>query len=215
METKPVKKRSYNSTRRKEQARLTRLQIIEAARVLFIDRGYTGATLESIALAAGVAVETVYAAFGNKRALLAELINVSLVGDDQPIPVWQREGALAVKQNQDQHRQIHLFVIDMAVIMSRVAPLFEVMRSASKTEPDIAEMLQNILAERAMRLEIFINALLANGPIQKGLSPHDAAETVWALTSGEMYTLLVKDRNWTIEKYKNWLINALTKLILP
>ena len=53
---KPTK-RTYNSSRRKEQARLTNLQIVEAARNLFDKCGYSGATIEAIAQEAGVAAD--------------------------------------------------------------------------------------------------------------------------------------------------------------
>jgi TetR/AcrR family transcriptional regulator, regulator of autoinduction and epiphytic fitness len=207
-------KRTYDSSRRKEQARQTRLQIVEAARKLFIVRGYSGATMESIAQEAGVAVETVYASFGNKRAILSNLIGISLVGDDEPIPLLQRHGRLAVLREKDQHRQIQLFAEDMAEIMKRVAPLFEVMRAAGKTEPEIAEMLQRMLNERVEGMKVFINALLANGRLQDGLALDVAAETVWAITSAEVYTLLVMVRGWTAGKYKQWLVDMLTKVIL-
>lgn len=209
------KKRTYNSSRRKDQARQTRLQIIEAARKLFIARGYAGATIESIAQEAGVAVETVYAAFGNKRAILSKLIGISLVGDDEPTPLLQRQHPQEVMKDTDQHRQIRQFADDIAEIMERVAPLFEVMRMAAKTEPDIAEMFQKMLGERVEGMKVFVNALLANGPLQDGLTVDAAAETIWTLTSGEVFTLFVKDRGWTKEKYKHWLVNALNKLILP
>jgi TetR/AcrR family transcriptional regulator of autoinduction and epiphytic fitness len=157
----------------------------------------------------------VYAVFGNKREILSRLIGISLVGDDEPVPLLQRPGPLAVQQEKDQHRQIQLFAADMAEIMGRVAPLFEVMRAAAKTEPDIAEMHQRILNERVAGMKVFVSALASNGPLQDGLTPDDAAETVWAITSGEVYTLLVKDRAWAVEKYRQWLIDTLTKLIIP
>ena len=206
-------KRTYNSSRRKEQARQTRREIIEAARKLFIKQGYSGATMELIAREAGVAVETVYGSFGNKRAILSNLISISLVGDDVPVPLLQRPGPLAVMRDKDQTHQIQLFAEDMAEIMGRVAPLFEVMRAAAKIEPDIAEMLHRILGERAEAMKVFINALLSNGPLQDGLTLEDAAETVWVITSGEVHTLLVADRGWSVEKYKRWLVNALTRLV--
>jgi TetR/AcrR family transcriptional regulator of autoinduction and epiphytic fitness len=208
-------KRTYDSSRRKQQARQTRLQIIEAARKLFILRGYSGATMESIAQEAGVAVETVYASFGSKRAILSRLMGISLVGDDEPIPLLQREGPVAVMQEKDQNRQVRLFSLDMAEIMGRVAPLFEVMRDAAKTEPDIAVIRQKMLAERAEALKVFINALMRNGPLRDGLTLEEAAETVWAVSSGEVYTLLVKDRGWSKEKYGQWLANAFGVLLLP
>jgi TetR/AcrR family transcriptional regulator, regulator of autoinduction and epiphytic fitness len=208
-------KRTYDSSRRKEQARQTRRQITEAARILFVVRGYSGATMESIAKEADVAVETVYASFGNKRAILSHLIGVSLVGDDEPSPLLQRPGPMSAMQEKDQHRQIRMFAADMVEIMERVAPLFEVMRAAAKTEPDIAEMLQKLLAERLTGMKVFVNALLSNGPLQGGLSLERGAETIWAISSAEVYSLLVKDRGWTTGEYKEWLTDTLDKLIIP
>lgn len=207
-------KRKYDSSRRKEQARQTRNQIIEAAHRLFIARGYTGATMESIAQEAGVAVETVYAIFGNKRAILSALITVALVGDDAPVPLLQREGPQAVVREKDQRRQIMLFASDITQIMRRVAPLFWVMRAAAKSEPDIDKMLHNMLMERSKNMKFFVRALLANGPLQEGLTMEDAAETVWALSSAEVYTLWVTDRGWSVEQYTRWLANTLTKLLI-
>jgi hypothetical protein len=90
-----------------------------------------------------------------------------------------------------------------------------VMRDAAKTEPDIAVIRQKMLAERAEALKVFINALMRNGPLRDGLTLEEAAETVWAVSSGEVYTLLVKDRGWSKEKYGQWLANALGVLLLP
>lgn len=214
MKTNKSPKRSYDSSRRKKQARQTRHQIIEASRKLFTSRGYAGATIEAIAQEAGVAVETIYASFGNKREILTNLLSVSLTGDDEPTPLLQRQGPMNVMKEKDQYMQIHLFADDMTEIMGRVAPLFEVMRSAAKTEPDIAILLQKMLNERVEGMKGFIQALLSNGPIRDGLTLEEAAETTSTLTSGEVYTLLVVDRGWSIEKYSQWLASGLSKLLL-
>ena len=215
MSAKKAPKRAYNSSRRQEQARQTRLQIVGAARRLFIERGYAGATLEAIAQEAGVAVETVYASFGNKRAILSKLIDVSLVGDDQPIPLLDRQGPQAVQHETDQRRQIELFVNDIHEIMGRMAPIFDIMRVAAKTEPDISEMFQKMLTARLQGMKTFVRALMKNGSLREGLAPEEAAETVWALTSGELYILFITNRGWTGKKYKQWMVDALAKLLLP
>jgi len=207
-------KRTYNSTRRKEQARQTRRQIVEAARELFQGRGYTGATIEAIAARAGVAAETVYAAFGSKQAILQKLIEVSIVGDDDPTPLLERPGPMAVRQETDPRRQIELFAQDMDSIMSRMAPNFMLMRSAGYSEPEIRAMLEKILSDRLGGMLAFVRMLMKNGPLRSGLTPHKAAETVWALTSGEMFTLLRGDRGWTSEEYLAWLTDSLTRLLL-
>jgi len=207
-------KRAYNSRRRQEQVRQTQRAIVEAASELFARLGYSGATMELIALDAGVAVETVYASFGNKRAILSRLVDVSLVGDEEPVPLFQREGPQAVFAEKNQHRQVVLFARDMTNIMSRMAPLFGVMRAAAKTEPEIAAMLQKILHDRIDGMKVFVRALLSNGPLRAGLTLEQAAETVWAITSGEVFILLVTDRGWSLEKYGEWLADSLTRLLL-
>ncbi len=206
--------RPYNSTRRQAQARETRRHVAEAARRLFAERGYAGATVEAVAQEAGVAVETVYAIFGNKKAILSHLVDVSVVGDEEPVPLLERPGPQAVKKETDQRRQIRLFAGQMRDIMTRVAPLFDVMRAAAKTEPDIAGLLNRLLRERLHGMTYFVAALTANGPLRKGLSPPEAAETVWVITSAEVFSLVTVDRGWSGEQYETWLANTLIRLLL-
>ena len=160
VKSKKTSKRTYDSSRRKKQALQTRRQIIEAARNLFIIRGYNGSTIEAIATEAGVAVETVYAAFGNKRAILSQLIDVSLVGDDQPIPLLEREGPQAVMKETNRFRQVELFAEDIYAIMSRMTPIFEIMRDAAKTDTEIAGMYETMLNHRVQGLMAFVRALM-------------------------------------------------------
>lgn len=213
--TQPRKsKRRYNSTRRKAQARETRLRIVEAARKLFAERGYTGATIEAIAQESEVAPETIYAVFGNKRAILARLIDISVGGDDEPIPLLERPGPQAVLQEQDPRQQLHRFAQDISAILERVAPIFETMRPAAKIEPDIDDLLQNLLRERLRNMEIFVQHLSEHGPLREGLTETQAAETVWALSSPELFQLLTVARKWTREQYSQWLADTLIRLLL-
>ncbi len=207
-------KRRYDSSRRKQQARQTRRQILDAARQLFIERGYSGATIEAIAQAAGVATETVYASFGSKRAILSRLVEISVGGDERPIPLLERPGPQAVRREPDQPRQIQMFASQIAEIMSRVAPIFAVLNAAAKTEPEIAELLDRLLAERLGGMTYFISALSAHGGLRDGLDASTAAETVWALTSAEVFNLLTIERSWSKERYAAWLADSLTRLLL-
>ncbi len=208
-------KRKYNSSRRKAQSQETQAQIVEAARKLFIQRGYAGTSIESIAKEAGVAVETIYALFGNKRAILARSVDVAVVGDSGPIPLLVRAEIREIESETDQTRQIEMFAKRIQMIMSRVAPMFEVMRSAAKTEPKINALLKKYLDGRIQGMTYFADCLLANGPLRKGLSKQTAVETLWTLTSAEVYNLLIKDRGWMAEEYESWLSQTLTRLLLP
>ncbi|MCB0119316.1 MAG: TetR/AcrR family transcriptional regulator [Anaerolineales bacterium] len=208
-------KRTYNSTRRKEQARQTRLQILESARAMFVERGYDGATLDAIASEAGVAVDTLYAIFGSKRGILSGLIEVSLVGDDEQTPLLEREGPRSVIREKDPLRQINLFANDITTIMGRMAPIFSIMRAAAKTEPDIEKMLREMLDSRLQGMMVFVDALNTNHSLNSGVTREEAAETVWMLTSAEMHNLAMMDLGWSEEKYKKWLAAALVNLLLP
>ena len=83
-------RRSYRSTVREQQARLTRRRILDAARAAFVARGYAGTTVRGIAAGAGVSVPTVELLFGTKAAVLKAAIDVAIVGDDEPVPVLDR-----------------------------------------------------------------------------------------------------------------------------
>lgn len=207
-------KRKYDSTRRQAQARETRLQIAEAARTLFMERGYAGTSIEAIADQAGVAAETIYATYKNKRKILFFLFDISVGGDDQPVRVIDRAQAQAVLHETDQQRQLTMFAKDITEILNRAAPVFEIMRGAAKTEPEIASLVQRLLKERLRNMTMVATSIAANGPLRDGLDKHAAGEIIWSMTSPELYRLLTVDLGWTKEKYRQWLVDTLIRLLL-
>ena len=136
-------------------------------------------------------------------------------GDDQPIPLLQRSGPQAVLQELDPAHQLQLFAQDITAILESVAPLFEVVRMAAKTEPDIAELLKNMLQERFKNMTFFARSLFAHGPLRQGLEQGQAAEIVWTLSSPEVFRLLTQDRGWSRVQYIAWLGETLVRLLLP
>ena len=84
-------KRRYDSPRRREQAAETRRQILAASQRLFERDGYAATSVAAIAAEAGVALKTVYVAFGTKSGVLRALWNVLLRGDDENAPIAERE----------------------------------------------------------------------------------------------------------------------------
>ncbi|MGE5463409.1 MAG: TetR/AcrR family transcriptional regulator [Syntrophothermus sp.] len=207
--------RKYDSTRRQAQARQTRLQIAEAARVLFLERGYAGTSIEAIAEQANVAPETIYATFRNKRNVLSFLFDISIGGDDEDVRLLDRPDPQAVLNETDQHRQLTLFARDITKILHRAAPIFEILRIAAKTEPEIAELVQRLLRERMANMNMVVKKVAANGPLREGLNRTGATELMWAMTSPELYLLLSRDRGWSDEEYTRWLTDTLIRLVLP
>jgi AcrR family transcriptional regulator len=215
MSENSTSKRRYISARRQAQATETRRQIIAAAGKLFAELGYAGTTIEDIAREAGSAVQTVYASFGSKRAILTRLVELSVGGDEAAVPVLERPGPQTVRREPDQQRQLRLFAHGIGEIMARMSPIFEIMRTAAKTEPEIADLLRQLLEERLQNMIHVVEWVAANGSLRDGLDVEAAGETVWLLTSAEVYHLLTVDRGWPGDRYERWLGDTLITLLLP
>ena len=207
-------KRAYNSTRRQAQARQTRQQIAEAARRLFSQRGYGGTTIEAIAQEAEVAPETIYGIFRSKHKILWHLFDISVGGDDAPIPIIERPGPQALLREPDQRRQIAMFARGIATVMGRAAPVFDMLRSAAETEPEIADLVRRLADERWHNMGVVLDAIAANGPLRDGLERESAVGTIWTLASPQMCLLLMRDRGWDEDQYAVWLADSLIHLLL-
>ena len=212
-EVKP--RRRYNSMIRQEQAGETRARILAAARELFLERGYVATSIEAIAKEAGVAAQTVYAVFGNKRTVLARLMDVSVGGDDQPVRVLERREPQRMRQEPDQRTQLRMMAHGIREIVQRAGPIFDVMRSAGTAEPEVAELYARIQEERRRNMARVVGWVAANGPLRDGLSMDDAADVVWTLTSADVHRLLTADSGWTEERYERWLGDTLIASLLP
>jgi AcrR family transcriptional regulator len=209
--TRPVKRR-YRSERRQEQADQTRARVLDAAEAVFRQRGYERASIAAIAGEAGVADETVYAHFKNKRTLLGELVQRAVRGGD-PRPVPEQDTPRALAAVTDQREQLRLFAADIVLRLERAAPLVAIVAGASRSHPELAELLTRLHAHRLENLRTLVDALAANGPL--GLPRDEAGETVWALTSPELHQLLTRERGWSRRRYRDWLAGTLARLLLP
>jgi AcrR family transcriptional regulator len=206
-------KRKYDSPLRREQAAQTRARILEAAGSLFEAKGFALTTIRQIADGAGVAPDTVYATFGTKARVLTALIDMRLAPGPEATRVVERQEALAVRDEPDQRQQLRLFARDMAAISSRVRPVFEILRTASAVEPDMAQVHAEMEGYRAANMRQFAQWLAANGPLRVPLER--AAEIIWALASPDVGRLLCDVRGWAESQHADWLEDTLVRTLLP
>jgi AcrR family transcriptional regulator len=204
-------KRPYRSERRREQAEQTRERVLEAAAGVFRERGYARSTIAAIAAAAGVADETVYGHFGNKRTLLGELVQRAVRGSD-PRPVLEQAGPRRLAATADQRSQLRIFAADIGRRLDRAAPLVAVVAAGAPGEPELATLLERLHGDRRRNLRGLVAALRANGPLR--LEERAAVDTVWALTSPELHQLLRTFRGWSSRRYAAWLADALAAQLL-
>ncbi len=216
MSTRKLAKREYDSSRRQAQASETRRTILTAASKLFIERGYAGATADAIASEAGVSLQTIYAIFKNKRKILISLMNVSSPdGTEDRLPMPERAVAQAVSQEPDQRRQLQMFAEVVAYNLDQVAVISKIMVDAAKTEGEIDRILQKLNKQRLEHMRLALQQVAANGPFREAMNLANALDTVWTLTSPEVFLLLTQDRGWSKEKYAEWLAELLIRALLP
>ena len=210
-----VKRRSYDNTGRRAESLATRQRILNATRQLMLERGYRATTVAAIARAAGVHVDTVYELVGRKPVLVRELIEQALSGTDHAVPAEDRPYVAAIRAEPDPRRKIALYAAAVRAMQARLAPLVLAVRDASATEPEAREVWRQLSDRRATNMRTFVRDLQAAGGLREGLSIEEAADSVWATNSSDMYLLLTVDRGWSPDRYERWLTDTWHRLLLP
>jgi AcrR family transcriptional regulator len=209
---KPVKRRSYTSPVREEQAARTRARIVEAAGRLFESGGYARTSVRAIADAAGVASDTVYAVFGTKARVLTAVIDARLApGGDAN--VMDRAETRDVRDAPDQRAQLHRFARDIADVVARVRPVYEIMRTASAVDPEMAAVHTEMDGYRLGNMRTVAGWLTDRGPLR--VDTDRAAEIIWAVASPDVARMLCDGRGWSQEQYAEWLEDMLVRALLP
>jgi AcrR family transcriptional regulator len=205
-------KRSYASARRETQARETRQSILDAALSHFVAHGYAATSMQTIADQAGVAVQTVYAAFGNKRELMRQLIEATITGDDDPTPITQKAESRAVAAEPDVRLRAQLDAALSRTIVQRVAPIVRVAEEAAASDPELATTMETVKAAR--RREMLDSARLLAGPEALRLDPEEAAATLYVLYSPQVADMLMRDHGWSPQRYEAWLARMILEGVL-
>ena len=202
------KKRPYHSRVRPRQAEETRRRILEAARELFESRGYAVTTLESIAEIADVSPKTIAAVFGSKGALLAEVINPEAFST--PVQRLIEE----VRATEEPSRRLSLVAQISRQAYQQVASSLELLRTAGAVAPELADLAQQVEARRRQNQARLMASLREQGVLRPDLSLEEATDVLWALTSYDLYRMLVVEQRWQPERYETWLAQLLVQHIL-
>ena len=200
-------KRPYRSPLRREQAEATRQRILEAGLRLFAERGYAASSISQIALEAGVSSETIYASVGSKRGIIDALLAQV---DTMRIPDKAREAAAA----RGGGARVAIEVLaEMAVgFWAKHHVLVGVLRNGIG-DPEIGEAWVERQRARRELIDGIVSAW-PSGSLRPGLDARRASDIAWALTSDEMFDLLVGMQGWTTDAYRDWLKSSLARELL-
>ena len=199
--------RSYDTTLRAEQARMTRTRILDAARTLLLEGGYPSMTISALAETAGVSTQTIYNAVGNKAAVIKAVYDVTLAGDDDPRPMMERPEFRALTDATDAESMLRAYAAFGRRIAERIGPFLAVLSTHS--DDDVRSFVTTIDTERLHGNTITVNAISRRFGLPNGMTRRRAIDTIWVLTAPETYDRLVRQRGWTSDDYEDWLASAM------
>ena len=201
-------KRSYDSPGRRRQAETTRRRLAASARKLFVRQGYAATTIDAIASDAGVAVQTFYATFGSKRAVLLAILDGIEREADLPGLLNALRDAASNPRWQLRH------IVDFnARLFLRTVDVLEVVRAAGTADADLVSLWREGEGRRRAGQTPLVREWARSGALRQGLRPTDAADILWALTGPDTYRLFVTESGWSVSRYRKWLFSTLEQLL--
>jgi AcrR family transcriptional regulator len=196
------------------RTRLARRAVIDAARTLFLERGYQATTIEAVSDHADVPVATVYRLFSSKLGILKAVLDVSIAGDDQALSLPERPPVAALLAEPDPAKLLATFASITVAINRRSSDIYRILSGASGSDPAAAVLLADYQHQRHDGQARIARSLVRARALRPGLRERDAADLIHALASPELYRLLVLDRGWAPERYEKWLASILTAQLI-
>jgi AcrR family transcriptional regulator len=188
--------------------------MLDAGRRMFLEHGYAATTIAMVAEDAGVATQTVYKAFGNKPGLMKAIVDVAIVGDDEPVPMMEREFVRRNMAEPDPARKLRDYGAHITEVGPRVNDLALLVRDAAAADPAAAGIWDQMQEERLTGMTQFARHLRDGGHLRRGVSVDEARDVLWAHNSVELWDLLVNQRGWSPKRYGRWVGNQLVAALL-
>ncbi len=210
----PERRRPYRSAYRDKQARATRRAVVEAARGLFVEVGWSRTTIDAVAARAGVSRKTVFNSVGGKAALLKTALDWALAGDDEPVPMSDRPVVREMQALTDPRALVARWARFVAELEERAAPLADVLVVAADADPDAAEVHAASERNRLGGATGFVSQLAGIGGLRPGLTTDRAVAAVLVLMDPAVYRTLVREHGWTPAEHAEWIERAATAELL-
>jgi AcrR family transcriptional regulator len=210
---RPPQRRRYQSHQRQEGARATRARICTAAEDEFLAHGYAGTTVRAIAAAAGVSRPTVELIFGTKARLLKAVIDRATAGDDEPIPMLQRNWADAAQANRDARGFVAAFGETLTEAAQRAGRLVLVVLDAARSDAEISAVATQMMRQREIMAEWLVDGLTQRARLRPDLNHREAVDIVWTLMDPAVFERLTQQRAWSPARFEAWFTDSILRLL--
>ncbi|MEE4025785.1 helix-turn-helix domain-containing protein [Gordonia sp. PKS22-38] len=191
------------------------MAILRSAAALFAADGYGPTTVGAVAERAGVSAQTVYNSIGSKRELLKAAYDVTLAGDDEPIPLAERPEVKAMYAMTDAAEFLRSYARLGRQVAERIGPLvLQLAAGAALGEPDLVEHQRTTDQQRLTGTGMVVAKVDALGALAPSLTVEAARDRIWTLNSIEVWGLLTRNRGWSGDEYADWIGDAMCAAIL-
>jgi AcrR family transcriptional regulator len=209
-----VNTRPYDTGRRAERTQASKRAVVEAAHELFLARGFADTTVDAISAASRVPIATVYRLFKTKTAILKQVIDTAVVGDDASVPLGDRSVVKDAQAADDPKAMTAAWAHVARQVFDNTAALRLVLRVAAALDTEAAALQDSIEEQRRVGQARVARALADRGFLAAGLKEAEARDIVYALMSIDTYRILRLEQRWSGARYERWLANALYRLLV-
>jgi AcrR family transcriptional regulator len=207
----PVKRPVSGGLTRRSRAKATRWRIVKAAYTLFCQQGYAGTTMVQIAVAAKVAVQTVYFTFHTKSALLNRAYDFAVMGEEEPLSPDEQLWYRAMEAEPDVTQALGMLVAGVGEITRRVTPLYVAARVAADGDPETAQVMALHERGRAAGYRGLVEILRAKAELRPSLSLDRATDLLLLFVGMDVYHVLVDAKGWSHEEWTEWAVSTLAE----
>jgi AcrR family transcriptional regulator len=198
-------RRRYHSPAREAAARDTRRRIRDAARRLFVESGYAATSVRAVAAAAGVAEKTVYLQFEGKAAILKEVVDAAIVGDEVGVSAVRQQWFLAVAAEPALGRRAALLAEGTSALHERTGPVFAVAREASTVDAEVATLWGRGKRRHLADMRTLAVSFDEHGLLPPGRGVDWATDLLYVLLGPESWSLVRRELGRDAPAYREWL----------
>jgi hypothetical protein len=146
--------------------------------------------------------------------LLSRLVDVSMVGDQDAVPVAGRSWTLDAFTAPTGVERVDAFAAAIRRVMQSAGAVFRTAAQAAVTDPEAAALWRLGQNRRQQDAAAFIAALHEASHLRSDRIPDEATASVWLLTSPETYLQMTDGLAWSPDQYEQWLRQSLFDLLL-
>ena len=205
--------RTYRSDRRAAQAQETRARVLAAAAGLFEQRGYAATTIRRVAGDAGVSVPMVEALFGSKPKLLKACIDVAIAGDDQAVPVLERDWTDEVRSATTTAELLAVVARTLGPAQHRSAGLVLAVFEGAASDDELDRLADEMVRQRRATSTWIVRAVAGTTSLRT--SEREAVDTLWTLMDPAIHDRLVRRLGWSLDRYQEWFARSAEHLLVP